>query len=241
MESMYLDDLMALQDVGYRDFHSKLMPNIDREKVIGVRTPALRALAKRLYREDPDRARRFMAQLPHTYYEQNNLHGFLIAQAAKTPEEALDMIDDFLPYVDNWATCDLLPPKIFKKDLPQVRTRIMPWLTLPQEPQELQVYRVRFALVCLLSFFLEPDSFAPSDLRRIAAIRTDEYYINMAIAWYYSFALIKQYDSAIALFTDGSLTPWVHNKSIQKAVESYRIDEEKKAYLRSLRRKGEGK
>lgn len=235
MQTTYLEELMALQDVGYRDFHSKLMPNVDKERVIGVRTPALRALAKRLYREDPTRARAFMKQLPHHYYEENNLHGFLIAQAASSVAEALDLIDDFLPDVDNWATCDLLPPKIFKKDLALVRLRIVPWLTLPAE--DVQVYRVRFAIVTLLTFFLEDDVFDAGDLSRLAAIHTDEYYINMAIAWYYSFALIKQYEQTIGLFETEQLDLWVHNKSIQKAVESYRIDEEKKAYLRTLRRK----
>ncbi len=235
MQTTYLEELMALQDIGYRDFHSKLMPNVDKERVIGVRTPALRALAKRLYREDPARARSFIKQLPHHYYEENNLHGFLIAQAAGSVAEALDLIDAFLPYVDNWATCDLMPPKIFKKDLPLVRSRIMPWLTVSAE--DVQVYRVRFAIVSLLTFFLEDDVFDAEDLSRLAAIHTDEYYINMAIAWYYSFALIKQYEQTIGLFETGQLDLWVHNKSIQKAVESYRIDEEKKAYLRTLRRK----
>ena len=137
--------------------------------------------------------------------------------------------------MDNWATCDLMPPKIFKKDLPLVRSRIVPWLTLPSEG--VQVYRVRFAIVTLLTFFLEEDSFAAEDLSRLATIHTDEYYINMAIAWYYSFALIKQYEQTIGLFEADKLDLWVHNKSIQKAVESYRIDEEKKTYLRTLRRK----
>lgn len=230
-----LEALFALQDLKYRDFHSKLMPNIDKERVIGVRTPALRKLAKTFYKEDPEGAMAFMEKLPHTYYEENNLHGALISLAAKgDPEAALAMVDRFLPYVDNWATCDMLPPKCFKKNLDLVRQRIMPWL------DSKEVYRVRFAVVCLLSFFLEDETFEPSDLVRLGNLHRDEYYINMAIAWYYSFALIKQYDATIGLFEKMTLDPWIHNKSIQKACESYRVDGERKNYLRSLRVKDKG-
>ncbi len=221
-------DLKAMQDPAYRDFHSKLVPNIDKETVIGVRTPMLRAYAKRLYKEEPETAKAFMQILPHDFYEENNLHGLLISNLAKSAEEALDAVDAFLPYVDNWATCDLLPPKIFKRNLQEVRHRIMPWLASED------TYRVRFALVSLLTFFLE-EEFEQNDLTVIAGIDSGEYYINMAIAWYYSFALIKQYDNTIGLFEAQSLKPWIQNKSIQKAIESYRISPEKKAYLRTLK------
>ena len=221
-------DLKAMQDPAYRDFHSKLVPNIDKETVIGVRTPMLRAYAKRLCKEEPETAKAFMQILPHDFYEENNLHGLLISNLTKSAEEALDAVDAFLPYVDNWATCDLLPPKIFKKNLQEVRCRIMPWLASKE------TYRVRFALVSLLTFFLE-EEFEQNDLTVIAGIDSGEYYINMAIAWYYSFALIKQYDNTIGLFEAQSLKPWIQNKSIQKAIESYRISPEKKAYLRTLK------
>ena len=217
-----------MQDLAYRDFHAKLIPNIDKDTVIGVRTPMLRAYAKRLCKEEPETAKAFMQILPHDFYEENNLHGLLISNLAKSAEEALDAVDAFLSCVDNWATCDLLPPKIFKKNLQEVRRRIMPWLASEE------TYRVRFALVSLLTFFLE-EEFEQNDLSVIAGIDSEEYYINMAIAWYYSFALIKQYDNTIGLFEAQSLKPWIQNKSIQKAIESYRISPEKKAYLRTLK------
>ncbi len=230
-EQKIRQQLREMQDLAYRDFHAKLIPNIDKETVIGVRTPALRAYAKKLCKEEPQTAACFLQKLPHAYYEENNLHGLLIGQSAKTPQEALDQIDAFLPYVDNWATCDMLPPKIFRKDLPLVRSRILPWLASEE------TYRVRFAIVAMLTFFLD-EEFEESDLTRLAEIHSEEYYINMAIAWYYSFALIKQYDRTIGLFEAKKLAPWIQNKSIQKAIESYRIALETKAYLRTLKSKG---
>ena len=230
-EQKIRQQLREMQDLAYRDFHAKLIPNIDKETVIGVRTPALRAYAKKLCKEEPQTAACFLQKLPHAYYEENNLHGLLIGQSAKTPQEALDQIDAFLPYVDNWATCDMLPPKIFRKDLPLMRSRILPWLASEE------TYRVRFAIVAMLTFFLD-EEFEESDLTRLAEIHSEEYYINMAIAWYYSFALIKQYDRTIGLFEAKKLAPWIQNKSIQKAIESYRIAPETKAYLRTLKSKG---
>ncbi len=218
--------LFEQQDLKYRDFHSKLVPNIDKERIIGVRTPVMRKLAKKLAKEQ--NFKEFMAELPHYYYEENNLHGFLIGEVAKTPKEALEMIDELLPYVDNWATCDCLPPKILKKDLELLRRTIMPWL------ESKQVYRVRFAIVAMLQFLLE-EGFKQEDLTKLADIKSDEYYINMAIAWYYSFALIKQYDCAVKLIESKKLDKWIQNKSIQKAIESYRISPEKKAYLKTLK------
>lgn len=225
-------ELFQLQDLAYREFHSKLIPNVEKERIIGVRTPILRNYAKKIYKETPEMALQFIEQLPHRYYEENNLHGALIGLIAKNPHQALDLIDVFLPFVDNWATCDMLPPKIFRKDLDSVRSRIEPWLCSDQ------VYRVRFAVVTLLGYFLE-DGFDKEDLNRLALIHSEAYYINMAIAWYYSFALIKQYEATIGLFEERRLDQWIHNKSIQKACESYRIDNERKAYLRSLKMKGE--
>ena len=224
------EQLQAMQDPAYRDFQAKLIPSVAKETVIGVRTPLLRAYAKKLCKEEPQTAACFLQGLPHTYYEENNLHGLLIGQSAKTPQEALERIDVFLPYVDNWATCDMLPPKIFQADLPLVRSRILPWLAGEE------TYRVRFAIVTMLTFFLDAE-FEEDDLMRLAEIQREEYYINMAIAWYYSFALIKQYDAAIRLFENRTLTPWIQNKSIQKAIESYRLTPETKAYLRTLKSK----
>ncbi|MBQ9960713.1 MAG: DNA alkylation repair protein [Firmicutes bacterium] len=224
------DRLFELQDLDYKDFHSRLMPTIDKDLIIGVRTPALKKLAKDLFREDAEKVRLFMNNLPHKYYEENNLHGAFIGLMAKTTAEALDLINEFLPYVDNWATCDSLPPKILSKDLNAVRSRIMPWIDSDE------TYRVRFAIVTLLGYFLD-EAFEKEDLGVLAKIESEEYYINMAIAWYYSFALIKQYDKTIGLFEKNVLSKWVHNKSIQKAIESYRVAPEIKDYLRSLRRR----
>ena len=206
--------LFAMQDENYRDFHAKLIPNVDKETIIGVRVETAHA---------------FLEVIPHKYYEENCLHGLLIGVLSETADEALRLIDRFLPYIDNWATCDMLPPKIFASDLALVRETVLPWLASEE------TYRVRFAIVTLLTFFLEEETFAQTDLARLAAIHSEEYYVNMAIAWYYSFALIKQYERTIGLFEARTLTPWVQNKSIQKAIESYRIAPETKAYLRTLK------
>lgn len=221
--------LFAMQDENYRDFHAKLIPNVDKETIIGVRVPRMRAYAKTVWKQAPEMARAFLEVIPHKYYEENCLHGLLIGVLSETADEALRLIDRFLPYIDNWATCDMLPPKIFASDLARVRETVLPWLASEE------TYRVRFAIVTLLTFFLEEETFAQTDLARLAAIHSEEYYVNMAIAWYYSFALIKQYERTIGLFEARTLTPWVQNKSIQKAIESYRIAPERKAYLRTLK------
>lgn len=218
--------LFELQDLKYRDFHSSLIPTVSKDTIIGVRVPAMRKLAKEIAKTGA--AMEFMSDLPHEYYEENTLHGILIGQVAKTPAEALDYIDKFLPYVDNWATCDSMPPKIFKKDLGLVRKTVLPWLKSDE------TYRVRFAIVTMLTSLLD-DEFETTDLELIAAIDSDEYYIKMAVAWYFSFALIKQYDDTIGLIESKKLDKWIQNKSIQKAVESYRIAKERKDYLRSLK------
>ena len=220
------DRLFEMQDLKYKEFHQRLIPNIDPDTVIGVRMPALRIYAKELVKAG--KAHEFFRDAPHYYYDEKTLHGIMIGLAAKTPSEALKLIDEFLPYVDNWATCDSMPPKILKKDLKLLRRTIMPWL------DSNQTYRVRFAVVAMLQFLLE-DEFEATDLERLADIKSEEYYINMAIAWYYSFALIKQYDETIGGFEGKTLDKWIHNKSIQKAVESYRITKDKKDYLRTLR------
>lgn len=218
--------LFQMQDIKYKEFHQRLIPNIEPDSVIGVRMPALRAYAKELVKAG--KAEAFFKEVPHRYYDEKTLHGIMIGLVAKTPGEALKLIDEFLPYVDNWATCDLMPPKILKKDLKLLRETIIPWL------DSSKTYRVRFTVVAMLQFLLE-DEFEASDLEKLATIKSDEYYINMAIAWYYSFALIKQYDQTIGLFEGKTLDKWIHNKSIQKAIESYRITKEKKDYLRTLR------
>ncbi len=220
------EKLFALQDVQYRDFHSRLMPDHDKELVIGVRTPVLRKLAKELAK-DP-LCEEFLKELPHKYYEENNLHAYLIETVAKNFDDALRLTEEFLPYINNWATCDTFSPKAFKKDLDALYEKTLEWMNSSH------VYTVRYGIVTQLQYFLD-DAFRVEMLDRMAEIHTEEYYINMAIAWYYSFALIKQYQSTIPFFEEKRLDKWVHNKSLQKAIESYRIDKETKDYLRSLK------
>lgn len=224
------EELTALADPAYQAFHSKLVPNVEPAHILGVRTPALRRYARELARTREDEARAFMALLPHVLYEENNLHGELVGLLAKTPEEAFALLDAFLPYVDNWATCDLIRVPAFKRDLPAVLEKIRSWMTADPE------YMVRFGVVQLMTLFLD-DAFAPEHLQWVAAIERPEYYINMARAWYYSFALIKQPTSTLPLFEARPLVldAWTHNKSLQKARESRRVSAEQKAYLQSLK------
>ncbi len=224
------EKLFALQDLGYRDFHAKLMPGYNKDDIIGVRTPQLRRLARELAKTEPDLCRAFLGELPHRYYEENNLHGFLIEVMAKDFDTALSMTEDFLPYIDNWATCDSFMPKAFKKEPDLLYERTLKWL------ESSHIYTIRYAVVTWLRLFLD-DQFRPEMLEILAEFSSEEYYVNMAIAWFYSFALIKQYDAAIGLFESGRLNRWVHNKALQKAVESYRIDKETKDCLRGLKRK----
>lgn len=221
-----VDELFALQDLKYRDFHSRLMPDHDKDLVIGVRTPVLRKLAKKLAK-DPDSVE-FLKELPHKYYEENNLHAYLIESIAKDFDQAIALTEDFLPYINNWATCDTFSPKAFKKNLDALYDKTLEWM------ESSHTYTVRYAVVTQLQYFLD-DAFRAPMLDILADIHTEEYYINMAIAWYYSFALIKQYSAAIPLFEERRLDKWIHNKSLQKAIESYRIDKETKDYLRSLK------
>lgn len=217
--------LFEMQDLTYRDFQSKLVPNVDKETVIGVRTPALRAYVKELSYDDK---LAFMQELPHKYMEENSLHGFMISSFKTDINTVFEYLEKFLPYVDNWATCDGISPKIFKKYPDEVLLKIGNWIKSDH------TYTVRFAIVSLLQFYLD-EQFDAKMLEIVAGIDSSEYYINMAIAWYFSFALIKQYESTIPFFETPTLSKIVHNKSIQKAVESFRIDDEKKNYLRSLR------
>ena len=223
-------ELAELADPAYQKFQSKLIPNIDASTVLGVRAPALRRFAREMARMREDEARAFMSQLPHALYEENNLHGELIGLLAKTPDEAFEMLDAFLPHVDNWATCDLIRVPAFKKDLPAVLERIRGWIAAGPE------YMVRFGVVQLMRLFLD-DAFEPEHLQLVAQIERPEYYINMARAWYYSFALIKQPEATLPLFEARPiiLDAWTHNKSLQKARESRRIGAKTKDYLQSLK------
>ena len=217
--------LFELQDLQYRDFHAKLLPTIEKEKIIGVRTPALRKFAK-FYGKTED-AKEFLKVLPHQYYEENNLHGLLIEQI-KDYDRCLAELERFLPYIDNWATCDLMSVKIVKKHLDTFIKEVNRWVESDLS------YTIRFGIGMLMRYYLE-DKFRMEYPEKVAAVRSEEYYVNMMRAWYFATALAKQYDQILPFLEEGRLDVWTHNKSIQKAIESYRITPEQKTYLKTLK------
>lgn len=220
------DLLMELRDEEYANFHRKLIPNILPEKVIGVRTPALRKLAKQISRESF--CRDFLKELPHSYYDENQLHGFIISEI-KDFDACMEELEAFLPFIDNWATCDQTSPKIFKKRKEDLLPYIPKWLDSEH------TYTIRFGIGMLMQHFLDED-FLPEYLAMVSGIQSEEYYVNMEIAWYMATALAKQWDATIPYIEQGKMDVWVHNKTIQKARESYRITQEQKEYLKGLKR-----
>ena len=214
--------LFAMQDVAYRAFGIKLLPNVDPDAVIGVRTPQLRTFAKEL--AGTEAATAFLAELPHRYYEENNLHAFLIERIGDY-RATIAALDAFLPYVDNWATCDSLSPKCFRRHHAELRCEIDRWLASAHP------YTVRFAIRMLMNEFLGED-FLPSDAERLAAIRTEEYYIRMMVAWYFATALAKRYDDVLPYLE--RLDPWTKAMTIRKARESYRVSDDRKEELKRL-------
>lgn len=219
------EELFKLQDKKYRDFQSKLIPNINLDAVIGVRTPELRKLAKKFEKEK--KISEFLNKLPHKYFDENQLHAFILSER-KDYKKCIEELNIFLPFIDNWATCDQLSPKIFKKNKTDLLKEINKWIT------STHTYTVRFGIGMLMQHFLDED-FDIKYPKMIAKIRSAEYYINMMIAWYFATALAKQYDSIIPFIENKKLDKWTHNRSIQKAVESYRITPEQKEYLKSLK------
>lgn len=220
-------ELQALQDVEYRDFQSKLIPTVSPDFFIGVRTPELRKLAKEMGRKEDINI--FLATLPHDSFDENQLHAFIVSNM-KDYSVCLDAVNAFLPYVDNWATCDQMSPKVFAKHRTELLGEIKRWI------KSGQTYTVRFGLGMLMEHYLDAD-FKPEYLALAAGVRSEEYYIRMMIAWYFATALAKQYDSALPYIEQKKLDEWTHNKTIQKAVESYRISPEQKEYLRGLKSK----
>lgn len=219
--------LFDLQDLTYKDFQAKLMPTVEKERIIGVRTPLVRAMAKDILKNEKELAEEFMADLPHKYYEENNLHSFIL-ELCKDYDKTIKLLYDFLPYVDNWATCDSMSPKIFKKHKPELLIEIKRWI------KSSQVYTIRFGVEMLMSLYLDED-FKPEYLELLLPITDDDYYVRMMIAWFFATALAKQWDATIPYIVEKKLPVWIHNKSIQKAVESYRITPEQKDYLRTLK------
>lgn len=217
--------LFALQDKAYRDFHKNLVPTVPQDKIIGVRTPALRKLAKEIVQLGEAEA--FLDRLPHKYFDENQLHAFIIS-GMKDYRECMARLQEFLPCIDNWATCDQLSPKIFKKHRQELLGEIRKWL----ESEE--TYTIRFAIGMLMEHFLDED-FDEAYLSMVADLRSEEYYVNMMIAWYFATALAKQYEAALPFIEGNHLAPWTHNKAIQKAVESRRVSLEHKEILRGLK------
>ena len=217
--------LFELQDIKYRDFQAKLIPGKDTETMIGVRTPELRKLAKQmLKREDIGE---FLRDLPHRYFDEDQLHAFIVS-GIKEYGKCMEELMRFLPFVDNWATCDQMSPGVFKKRKPELLAEIREWLGSEH------TYTVRYGIGMLMQHFLDED-FDPAYPELVAGVHSEEYYVNMMIAWYFATALAKQYDAVLPFIEGRRLDPWTHNKTIQKAVESYRISDEQKEYLRSLK------
>ena len=217
--------LFTMQDLKYRDFHSRLLPGIDKETIIGIRTPILRKFAMEFRKTEE--SRQFLKELPHQYYEENNLHMMLIS-AERDYEICLEQVKAFLPYIDNWATCDLPLPKCYVKHKEELIFEIEQWMASGK------TYTIRYGIGVLMRLYLDED-FKPEYLEWVISVRSEEYYVNMMIAWYLATALAKQWDATIPYLEEKRLSEWVHKKTIQKAIESYRITPEQKVYLRSLR------
>ena len=218
-------ELFRLQDVKYRDFQSRLIPSYDSDTMIGVRTPELRKLAKQAGRRTDVSV--FLDDLPHTYFDENQLHAFILSEM-KDYAACLKRVDSFLPYVDNWATCDQMSPKIFKKYRTELLGSVRNWI------KSHQTYTIRFGIKMLMEHFLDED-FSPAYPELVAEVKSDEYYVKMMIAWYFATALAKQYEAVLPFIEEQRLEVWTHHKTIQKAVESYRITPAQKEYLKSLR------
>ena len=223
-------ELFSLQDKEYMKFLSKLTPNVPEDTIIGVRIPEIRKLAKKLVRNNEYED--FLKELPHKYYDENLLHGAIISEN-KDFENCIELLDSFLPFVDNWAVCDTISPKIFKKHKKELIEKIKEW------SQSDKTYTCRFGVEMLMTHFLDED-FKKEYLEMVANIHSEEYYVKMVIAWFFATALAKQWDYAVIYLENNRLDVWVHNKTIQKARESLRILEDKKGYLKGLKRKKEG-
>ena len=218
--------LFAMQDRKYQEFQSGLIPDLPKEKIIGIRMPALRSFAKTFGKTEE--AKEFLKVLPHQYYEENNLH-LMIVNAEKDYDTCLEQVKVFLPYINNWATCDMPLPKCYAKHKKELLKEIPQWLASGE------TYIMRYGMGVLMSLYLDED-FQPEYLEWVTAVRSEEYYVNMMIAWCLATALAKQWDATIPYLEEKRLPEWVHKKTIQKAIESYRITPEQKIYLKTLRK-----
>lgn len=228
MSQYITDKLMELKDDGYKEFHGGLIPGVDSDTILGVRVPVLRKFAKELKKNKADVVDAFLGELPHKYYDEYLLHGMLISEM-KDYDMCLEALERFLPYINNWAVCDTLSPKVFSKHKASLMNKIKEW------SKSKETYTCRFGIEMLMRYFLDED-FDEAYLKIPASVKSEEYYVNMMIAWFFATALAKQWDSTIPLLESGKLGKWVHNKTIQKARESYRITEKQKQYLKTLKR-----
>ena len=219
------EELLNLQDEKYRDFQAKLIPTVSPDTVIGVRTPALRKYASQLVKRED--VQEFLDVLPHSFFDEYQLHAFIVS-AMRDYDRCMEEVIRFLPYVDNWATCDQMSPKVFKKHRQELIPHIKEWIASDA------TYTIRFGVGMLMEHFLDED-FDPKYPELVADLRSEEYYVNMMIAWYFATALAKQYDAVLPYIENRRLDTWTHNKAIQKSVESYRITPEQKEYLKSLK------
>ena len=219
------EKLFKLQDKKYQELQSKIIPNIDSSTIIGVRTPEIKKLAKEVVKGD---YKPFLEELPHKYYDENQLHAFIISEI-KNYDECIKYINAFLPYINNWATCDTLIPKVFKKNTDKLIIEVKKWI------KSKDTYTIRYGIGTLMRFYLN-DEFKEDYLELVSKIKSNEYYVNMMIAWFFATGLAKQYNSTIKYIENNKLDTWVHNKTIQKAIESYRITDKQKDYLRKYKR-----
>lgn len=219
--------LISMQDKKYREFHAGLIPTKDKDAIIGVRVPKLRAYAKEIIKQG--KSGEFIKELPHKYYEEYMLHVIILSHQ-KDFDEVIKETERILPYIDNWAVCDTFSPKVFRKNTEALLPYIDKWLKSDRE------YTVRFGVKMLMDNYLD-ENYIPQCLEKVAAVRNDEFYVRMMIAWFFATALAKRYDAAVRYIEENRLEKWTHNKTIQKAVESYRVTDEHKAYLKTLRRK----
>ena len=226
LKSAVTERLCALAEPAYREFQAALIPTVSKERILGVRTPALRKFAGEI--ANTPQAAAFMETLPHRYYDENNLHAALIARLADF-EAVKSALDRFLPYVDNWATCDMIAPRMFLKHPTERVQAAKEWI------RSSHTYTVRYAIVLLMKYDLK-DTFRPEYAELVASVHSDEYYVKMAQAWYFATALADQYEIALPYLTEHRLDFWTHNKTIQKAIESYRIPDEQKELLRQWKR-----
>ncbi len=217
--------LFSLQDLKYKDFNSKLIPNVPLDSQIGVRIPDIRRVAKEI--KNTDEARVFIGTLPHRYFEENNLHGYLI-ESINDFDEAMECTEKFLPFIDNWATCDTISPKVFKKNIPALYEKIKVWLKTGD------TYTIRFGVNMLMKFFLD-ENFGEEILALVCEIESEEYYVNMVRAWFFATAIAKQREKTLPYLEEKRLDKWTHNKTIQKCIESYRITKEDKKLLKEMK------